>query len=133
MRSVYPLMFVLLLSACVEQPQKPEVTQVLIGSDVNERQEIIKEKSVFSAKDTTFHAHVFTKGLTEPMKLSGSWWYVPQSRKIFETKSEVTPEFPVAKFLLSNSKGWPAGEYRFEVSGNEGLLSEKTIQVQEAE
>lgn len=131
MRIFTPLVAVLFLAACTAQLQKPEVTQVLIGSDVNDRQEILREKSVFSSKDTTFHAHVFTKGLSEPTKLEGAWWFVPQNRKIFQTKSDVTPEFPVAKFLLSNSGGWPLGEYRFEVTNGDTMLAEKTIEVQE--
>jgi hypothetical protein len=133
MHKIFSFSVALLLTACISQPQKMEVSKILIGSELSERQEIVRETRVFSSEDMSFHAHVFTKGAAEPTKLAGAWWYLPQNRKIFETRSEVSAELPVAKFLLSNSNGWPVGEYKFEISHEGVVLAEKIIQVKEGE
>lgn len=117
-----------LLVACSPSGDVLSVQQVLIGSEMNESQEIVVFKDRFVPSDRTFHAHVFVEGLTESAKVKGAWWYVPQDRKVFETVVSVTPEFPVAKFILSNSaQDWAAGEYSFIVHQGDRELHRKEI------
>ncbi|PIR53336.1 hypothetical protein COU76_01770 [Candidatus Peregrinibacteria bacterium CG10_big_fil_rev_8_21_14_0_10_49_10] len=73
---------------------------------------------------------MFLEGHTGSVVVTGAWWYVPREQKIFETTATVTPEFPVAKFSLSNNRGdWPVGDYRFTVDAAGEQLGEKVITV----
>ena len=122
----------LLLSACSQEESTLRVSQILIGSGTNESEEIVVYKDSFLPSDKTFYAHVFTEGFSKPEEVTGAWWYVPQDRKIFETSVEVTPQYPVAKFVLTNTtERWAAGEYLFTVFRGEKQLGEKSISVLE--
>ena len=106
------------------------VSQILIGSQVNERNEIEVNKDQFVPSERTFHAHVFMAGLEGPTEIVGSWWYVPNQQKIFETIISVTPEFPAAKFVLQNSQqDWASGRYEFVVQSGDKTLSNREIMV----
>jgi len=122
----------ILLTAC--STDGVQVSQILIGSEVNEREEIVVDREEFSRSDRTFHAHVFTEGHTEQMEIIGTWWYGDTSgRKVFETRAIVTPEFPVAKFILQSNEDWPVGTYTFVASDGERELEMKNITVSASE
>ena len=119
-----------LLVSCASSGDTLSVSQVLIGSEINDRQEVVVFKDRFLPSDRTFHAHVFVEGLTKTAEITGAWWYVPQDRKIFETVVSVTPEFPVAKFVLSNNaQDWAVGEYLFIAHHEDQELFSKEILV----
>ncbi len=124
---------ILLLASCAPAEKEGiRASRILIGSEVNARQEITNPKKKFSSSERTFHAHVFVEGHTESVQVMGAWWYVQGNRKIFETSAGVTPSFPVAKFVLGNSRGdWPEGEYRFTVMVKGNEIGEEIITVRQ--
>jgi|OM-RGC.v1.025761273 hypothetical protein len=130
---VFPFLAAVLLVACAPTEGGDttlNVSQILIGSQVNERNEIEVNKNQFIPSERTFHAHVFIAGLEESTEIVGSWWYVPKQQKIFETTVSVAPEFPVAKFVLQNSQqDWASGTYEFVVQSGDTRLSNREILV----
>lgn len=128
LRSLLPLTFSLLLVAC----GGPTVTQILTSPTVNDDKEIEAPSDLFTSTGETIHAHVFFEEIKEQTEVTGAWWYVPAEQKIFERQVFVTPEFPVAKFSLTNTTEWPAGPYKFVVtSGGKELSTKEVIMAQD--
>lgn len=109
------------------------VEKILIGSQVNEKGEIGVNRIAFAPAETTLHAHAIVANVRESTLINGAWWYndgdVP--RKIYDVNVTVTPEGPVAQFVVRSKTPWPPGRYRFVVSQDGEEIKERAYTVEE--
>lgn len=120
----------LFLVAC-SADDSVQVSQVLMGGTVNERNEIENQQTTFSPTQNSIFAHAFVQNLQGEALVQGEWWYdTGDSRKIYQASVTLDPEHPVAKFTLQSTQDWPKGDYRFVLVLDGETLSETEFSVE---
>ena len=109
------------------------VSQILLGGQVNARDEIEQSQTEFPPEQTMIHAHAFVTGLSASTLVRAEWWFDSDEapKKIYETSVTLTPDRPVAKFSLQSTKQWPVGDYRFLLFSAEDQIGETEFEVTE--
>ncbi len=125
---------VLLLTACTQSASTGvSISQVYIGSQLNDRGEIEVIQTEFPVDQNAIFAHAIVTGFTEAILVTGEWWYDSGDapRKIYEASVTVVPDRPVAMFTIQSTQNWVPGEYRFVMMLEDEQLSETKFSVVE--
>ena len=94
------------------------VTSVDLGSAVGDDNRISVPTTTFAGTDT-IHASVVTDGASEGT-LVATWTF--QDGQVVDTQEKVVPAGPqVTDFSITKPDGWPAGNYKLEIS-NGGMV-----------
>ena len=126
-----------LLSAC-STPAAPaatpaqqgvSVTSVDLGTAVGADQKVTSPTTTFSPKDTIYAA-VSTAGAASNATLGAKWTY-QDGQTVNDSSQTIAPNGPaVTTFHISKPDGWPAGNYKVEISLDGKSVSSKDFTVQ---
>jgi len=108
--------------------QGVSVTSVDLGTAVGADQKVTSPTTTFSPKDTIYAA-VSTTGAASNATLGAKWTY--QDGQIVNDSSQtIAPTGPaVTTFHISKPDGWPAGNYKVEISLDGNMVSSKDFSV----
>ena len=102
------------------------VTAVDLGSAVGDDNRISVPTSTFAGTDT-IHASVVTDGATGGT-LVATWTY--QDGQVVDTQEKVVPAGPqVTDFSITKPDGWPAGNYKLEISRDGAVVQTREFNV----
>ena len=106
-----------------------KVTEVQLGTAVGADKRIAQPKTAFSTKDTIF-ASVATEGTANAAEIAAKWTF-GDGQVVNETKRSIAPAGKeVTEFSIQKPDGWPAGNYKVEISLNGKPADSKTFTVQ---
>jgi hypothetical protein len=104
------------------------VASVDLGSAVGPDQKITTATTTFTPKDTIYAA-VSTTGTATNATLNAKWTY-QDGQTVNESNQTIAPNGPaVTSFHISKPDGWPAGNYKVEISLNGQSVSSKDFSV----
>jgi len=114
--------------AATPAQQGVSVTSVDLGTAVGADQKVTSPTTTFSPKDTIYAA-VSTTGAASNATLGAKWTY--QDGQIVNDSSQtIAPTGPaVTTFHISKPDGWPAGNYKVEISLDGNMVSSKDFSV----
>jgi len=114
--------------AATPAQQGVSVTSVDLGTAVGADQKVTSPTTTFSPKDTIYAA-VSTTGAASNAALGAKWTY--QDGQIVNDSSQtIAPTGPaVTTFHISKPDGWPAGNYKVEISLDGNMVSSKDFSV----
>ena len=114
--------------AATPAQQGVSVTSVDLGTAVGADQKVTSPTTTFSPKDTIYAA-VSTTGTASNAALGAKWTY--QDGQIVNDSSQtIAPTGPaVTTFHISKPDGWPAGNYKVEISLDGNMVSSKDFSV----
>ncbi|HEX7688660.1 MAG TPA: hypothetical protein VF453_13195, partial [Burkholderiaceae bacterium] len=91
------------------------VTSVDLGTAVGPDQKVTSPTTTFSSKDTIYAA-VSTTGTAANAVLNAKWTY-QDGQTVNESSQTIAPNGDaVTSFHISKPDGWPAGNYKVEIS-----------------
>jgi hypothetical protein len=91
------------------------VSSVDLGTAVGPDQKVTAPTTTFSPKDTIYAA-VATDGTAANAVLNAKWTY-QDGQTVNESSQTIAPNGPaVTSFHISKPDGWPAGNYKVEIS-----------------
>ncbi len=106
-----------------------KVTEVQLGSALGADKRIAQPKTAFSTKDTIF-ASVATEGTATATEIAAKWTF-QDGQVVNETKRSIAPAGKeITEFSIQKPDGWPAGNYKVEISLNGKPADSKTFTVQ---
>jgi len=112
-----------------------EVVDVDLGTSIGPDGRIANPSTTLPRSDT-IHAVVATEGRASNAVLTARWTVAQKqdtysTRQILETQTQtISPDGPaVTAFHIVKAGGWPAGDYRIEISanGNIGMLKDFVV------
>jgi hypothetical protein len=104
------------------------VASVDLGSAVGPDQKITTATTAFAPKDTIYAA-VSTTGAAANAVLNAKWTY-QDGQTVNESNQTIAPSGPaVTSFHISKPDGWPAGNYKVEISLNGQSVASKDFSV----
>jgi len=114
--------------AATPAQQGVSVTSVDLGTAVGADQKVTSPTTTFSPKDTIYAA-VSTTGAASNATLGAKWTY--QDGQIVNDSSQtIAPTGPaVTTFHISKPDGWPAGNYKVEITLDGNAVSSKDFSV----
>lgn len=93
------------------------VASVDLGTAVGADQKVTAPTTTFGPKDTIYAA-VSTTGMAPSAAISAKWTY-QDGQTVNESSQTIAPNGPsVTSFHISKPDGWPAGNYKVEISLN---------------
>jgi hypothetical protein len=105
------------------------VTSVDLGTAVGADQKVTTPSTQFGTKDTIYAA-VSTDGAASNAALAAKWTF-QDGQTVNESSQTIAPTGPaVTTFHISKPDGWPAGNYKVEISLNGSAVSSKDFTVQ---
>ncbi|MDQ2701665.1 MAG: DUF3244 domain-containing protein [Pseudomonadota bacterium] len=108
-------------------PAAMTVTTVDMGTEVGADNRITVPGSSFAAGDT-IHASVGTDG-TVGGNLTATWTY--QDGQVVDTQDKVVPAgAQTTDFSISKPDGWPAGQYKLEISSGGMVVQTREFDIQ---
>lgn len=108
-------------------PAAMTVTTVDLGTEVGADNRITVPASSFSAGDT-IHASVATDGNVGG-NLTATWTY--QDGQVVDTQDKVVPAgAQTTDFSISKPDGWPAGQYKLEISTGGMVVQTREFTIQ---
>ncbi|MEP7044655.1 MAG: hypothetical protein ABI843_16430 [Dokdonella sp.] len=110
-------------------PAPVAVASVDLGSAVDATsQKVTSPTTAFATKDTIY-ASVSTTGTAASAKLTAKWTY-QDGQTVNESSQTIVPSGPaVTAFHISKPDGWPAGNYKVEISLDDKSASTKDFSV----
>ena len=109
--------------------QGVSVTSVDLGTAVGADQKVTSPTTSFGPKDTIYAA-VSTSGTASNATLGAKWTY-QDGQTVNDSSQTIAPSGPaVTTFHISKPDGWPAGNYKVEISLNGTSVSSKDFTVQ---
>ena len=109
--------------------QAVAVTSVDLGTSVGPDQKVTSPTTSFGPKDTIYAA-VSTTGTASNAALGAKWTY-QDGQTVNDSSQTIAPSGPaVTTFHISKPDGWPAGNYKVEISLNGAAVSSKDFTVQ---
>ncbi len=110
-------------------PAEVAVASVDLGSAVGPDQKVTTPTTTFGPKDTIYAA-VSTTGSASNATLGAKWSY-QDGQTVNDSSQTIAPNGPaVTTFHISKPDGWPAGNYKVEISLNGKAVSSKDFTVQ---
>jgi hypothetical protein len=110
-------------------PAGVAVASVDLGTAVGPDQKVTSPTTTFGAKDTIYAA-VSTTGTATNATLGAKWTY-QDGQTVNDSSQTIAPTGPaVTTFHISKPDGWPAGNYKVEISLNGSAVSSKDFTVQ---
>jgi hypothetical protein len=104
------------------------VTSVDLGTAVGADQKVTSPATSFSPKDTIYAA-VSTTGAASNATLGAKWTY-QDGQTVNDSSQTIAPTGPaVTTFHISKPDGWPAGNYKVEISLDGNAVSSKDFSV----
>ncbi|HEX5123313.1 MAG TPA: hypothetical protein VFV97_08695 [Rhodanobacteraceae bacterium] len=114
--------------AATPAQQGVSVTSVDLGTAVGADQKVTSPTTAFSPKDTIYAA-VSTTGTAANATLSAKWTY-QDGQTVNDSSQTIAPTGPaVTTFHISKPDGWPAGNYKVEISLDGNAVSSKDFSV----
>jgi hypothetical protein len=108
--------------------QGVSVTSVDLGTAVGADQKVTSPTTSFSPKDTIYAA-VSTTGTASNATLGAKWTY-QDGQTVNDSSQTIAPTGPaVTTFHISKPDGWPAGNYKVEISLDGNTVSSKEFTV----
>jgi hypothetical protein len=108
--------------------QGVSVTSVDLGTAVGSDQKVTSPTTTFSPKDTIYAA-VSTTGNAANATLGAKWTY-QDGQTVNDSSQTIAPTGPaVTTFHISKPDGWPAGNYKVEISVDGNMVSSKDFTV----
>ena len=108
--------------------QGVSVTSVDLGTAVGADQKVTSPTTSFSPKDTIYAA-VSTTGAASNATLGAKWTY-QDGQTVNDSSQTIAPTGPaVTTFHISKPDGWPAGNYKVEISLDGNMVSSKDFSV----
>jgi hypothetical protein len=109
--------------------KKIAVTKVELGNELGDDKRVKAPATSFSSKDTIF-ASVVTEGIGAPAELGAKWTF-QDGQVVNETKRAVAPSaLAVTEFSIQKPDGWPAGNYKVEISLDGKPVDTKAFRIQ---
>jgi hypothetical protein len=109
--------------------QPVSVSSVDLGTAVGADQKVTSPTTSFTAKDTIYAA-VSTTGTASNATLAAKWTF-QDGQTVNDSSQTIAPNGPaVTTFHISKPDGWPAGNYKVEISLNGASVSSKDFTVQ---
>ena len=130
----------LVMTACGKKEETPppatamapagvSVASVDLGTAVGPDQKVTSPTTTFGAKDTIYAA-VSTTGAATNSTLGAKWTY-QDGQTVNDSSQTIAPTGPaVTTFHISKPDGWPAGNYKVEISLDGKSVSSKDFTVQ---
>jgi hypothetical protein len=110
--------------AATPAQQGVSVTSVDLGTAVGADQKVTSPTTSFSPKDTIY-AVVSTTGAASNATLGAKWTY-QDGQTVNDSSQTIAPTGPaVTTFHISKPDGWPAGNYKVEISPDGNMVSSK--------
>jgi hypothetical protein len=110
-------------------PAAVTVSSVDLGTAVGPDQKVTAPATTFSPKDTIYAA-VSTTGTAPNAVLNAKWTY-QDGQTVNESSQTIAPNGPaVTSFHISKPDGWPAGNYKVEISLDGNSVASKEFAVQ---
>jgi hypothetical protein len=104
------------------------VTSVDLGTAVGADQKVTTPTTSFTPKDTIYAA-VSTTGTAANATLAAKWTY-QDGQTVNDSSQTIAPTGPaVTTFHISKPDGWPAGNYKVEISLDGNAVSSKDFSV----
>jgi hypothetical protein len=114
--------------AATPAQQGVSVTSVDLGTAVGADQKVTSPTTSFSPKDTIYAA-VSTTGAASNATLGAKWTY-QDGQTVNDSSQTIAPTGPaVTTFHISKPDGWPAGNYKVEISLDGNMVSSKDFSV----
>lgn len=108
--------------------QGVSVTSVDLGTAVGADQKVTSPTTTFSPKDTIYAA-VSTTGSASNATLGAKWTY-QDGQTVNDSSQTIAPTGPaVTTFHISKPDGWPAGNYKVEITLDGNAVSSKDFSV----
>src|SRR5215467_2187164 len=108
--------------------QGVSVTSVDLGTAVGADQKVTSPTTTFSPKDTIYAA-VSTTGAASNATLGAKWTY-QDGQTVNDSSQTIAPTGPaVTTFHISKPDGWPAGNYKVEITLDGNAVSSKDFSV----
>ena len=108
--------------------QGVSVTSVDLGTAVGADQKVTSPSTTFSPKDTIYAA-VSTTGAAANATLGAKWTY-QDGQTVNDSSQTIAPTGPaVTTFHISKPDGWPAGNYKVEITLDGNAVSSKDFSV----
>ena len=117
-------------SAPPSAPAGVSVTTVTLGNAIGDQKKVTQPSNSFAAKDTIY-ASVDTAGSGTAI-LNAKWTYKAngQDVSVREDTQTVTTSGPAtSEFHVSKPDGWPAGDYKVEISAAGGAADTRSFTV----
>jgi len=116
-------------STAMTPAQGVTVTSVDLGTAVGPDQKVTSPTTTFGPKDTIYAA-VSTTGTASNATLGAKWTY-QDGQTVNDSSQTIAPTGPaVTTFHISKPDGWPAGNYKVEISLDGKSVSSKDFTVQ---
>jgi hypothetical protein len=116
-------------STAMTPAQGVTVASVDLGTAVGPDQKVTSPTTTFGAKDTIYAA-VSTTGAATNATLGAKWTY-QDGQTVNDSSQTIAPSGPaVTTFHISKPDGWPAGNYKVEISLDGKSVSSKDFTVQ---
>ena len=116
-------------STAMTPAQGVTVTSVDLGTAVGPDQKVTSPTTTFGPKDTIYAA-VSTTGTASNATLGAKWTY-QDGQTVNDSSQTIAPAGPaVTTFHISKPDGWPAGNYKVEISLDGKSVSSKDFTVQ---
>ena len=116
-------------STAMTPAQGVTVTSVDLGTAVGPDQKVTSPTTTFGPKDTIYAA-VSTTGTATNATLGAKWTY-QDGQTVNDSSQTIAPAGPaVTTFHISKPDGWPAGNYKVEISLDGKSVSSKDFTVQ---
>ena len=114
--------------AATPAAQGVSVTSVDLGTAVGADQKVTTPTTTFSPKDTIYAA-VSTTGAASNATLGAKWTY-QDGQTVNDSSQTIAPTGPaVTTFHISKPDGWPAGNYKVEITLDGNAVSSKDFSV----
>jgi hypothetical protein len=108
--------------------QAVSVTSVDLGTAVGADQKVTSPTTTFGPKDTIYAA-VSTTGSASNATLGAKWTY-QDGQTVNDSSQTIAPTGPaVTTFHISKPDGWPAGNYKVEITLDGNAVSSKDFSV----
>jgi len=108
--------------------QGVSVTSVDLGTAVGADQKVTSPSTTFSPKDTIYAA-VSTTGSASNATLGAKWTY-QDGQTVNDSSQTIAPTGPaVTTFHIYKPDGWPAGNYKVEITLDGNAVSSKDFSV----
>ena len=105
------------------------VSTVTVGNAIGPDKSVVAPVSTFAAGDTIY-ASVASVGAAPSVKLDARWTYGDEGQLVNEQSQTIAPTGPeVSEFHISKPDGWPAGDYKVEISANGSSAGSATFAV----
>jgi len=109
-------------------PAPVAVASVDLGTAVGPDQKVTSPTTTFGPKDTIYAA-VSTTGMAPSATLNAKWSY-QDGQTVNDSSQTIAPNGPaVTTFHISKPDGWPAGNYKVEISLDDKSAATKDFSV----